>query len=50
MIKEYGGLNSTRKGKGGDKSLGKGLSLRAYCQRNIIILFLNILARIIILS
>jgi hypothetical protein len=35
MIKEYGGLNSTRKGKGGAKSLGKGakiegLSLREY--------------------
>jgi hypothetical protein len=28
MIKEYGGLNSTRKGKGGAKSLGKGAKLK----------------------
>ena len=26
MIKEYGGLNSTRKGKGGDTIPGNGLS------------------------
>jgi hypothetical protein len=30
MIKEYGGLNSTRKGKGGAKSLGKGDKLNKY--------------------
>jgi hypothetical protein len=36
--KEYGGINSTRKGKGGRaKSLGKGISWRDYSQRNIII-------------
>jgi hypothetical protein len=27
MIKEYGGLNSTRKGKGRDTILGKGAKL-----------------------
>jgi hypothetical protein len=45
-----GELKSTGKGKGGAKSLEMGLSQRAYFQRNIIILFLNIMVRIIILS
>jgi hypothetical protein len=33
MIKEYGGLNSTRKGKGGAKSLGKGAKLEGLSPR-----------------
>jgi hypothetical protein len=43
MKKEYGGLSSTRMGKGGGERLGKGANLEGLTQWNIIMYFLKLL-------